>query len=205
MSWLSKLVGGKTLKIAAIAAAGYAGKNVIWGPTTPIYGGNLRGYGPTGGSQYVGGNFVTDFLRDKNVTPFSDTAVGSFLSPVTEFLRPESMKSVAGQGFGSTLAGVFSGGNQRRSEMPSPGVIQPTSVRTDTNFGAGQAQMLPIGSRGQLDAALGSEAIRQYMARQVKMMGLPSVQGLPPIDMSSSTLQSTTAQRRRSYKTMTVS
>ena len=41
------------------------------------------------------------------------------------------------------------------------------------------------------------------MARQVKMMGLPSVQGLPPIDMSSSTLQSTTAQRRRSYKTMT--
>lgn len=202
MSWLSKLVGGKTLKIAAIAAAGYAGRNYIWGPTTPIYGGNELGYGPTGGSQYVGGNFVTDFLRDKSVTPFSDTAVGSFLSPVTEFLRPDSMRSVAGQGFGSTLASIVSGGNQRRSEMPSPGTIQPTSVRTDTNFGAGQAQMLPIGSRGQLDAALGSEAIRQYMAKQVRTMGLPNIQGLPSVDMSGSTLASTTAQRRRSYKSM---
>ena len=201
MSWLSKLVGGNTLKLAAVAAAGYAGSQYVWGSTTPTYGGNEFGYGPTGGSQYVGGNFVTDFLRDADVTPFSETAVGSFLSPAVEFLRPADL------GGTRALANVLGAAQRGQQQRPLPSVSEnrlPGAIRSDTNFQLSRANMIPIGSGGQVGSALANTNTQMYLAKQVRMLGLPSRQGLPSVTLSSaSSLSSSTAGKRRSYKSMT--
>jgi len=193
MSWLSKLVGGKTLKIAAIAGAGYFGNQYLWGKTAEM---GAPGDGIFG---YDDSTFAGRTFNALGIKPFSETTVGSFLEPYLGGKR--AAMQAAGYGVGNVINSLSA--SQRFERMPSPGTIQPTGVRTDTNFGAGQAQMLPIGSRGQLDAALGSEAMRQYMAKQVRMMNLPGIQGLPSVDMSGTTLAATTSQRRRSYKSMT--
>lgn len=197
MSWLSKLVGGKTLKIAAIAAAGYAGKNYIWGSTIPTY--DTSGPGGFGriGATYSEDTFAGRMFNKAGITPFSETRVGSFLSPVTEFLSPDSMGGV-------TQAARALTANQRFDQQPSASTISPTGVRSDTNFIAGQTRMMPIGNGGQVGNALNNPNAQQYFAKQVRMMSLPAVQGLPAAaSVSSSSLATTTSARRRSYKAMT--
>lgn len=206
MSWLSKLVGGKTLKLAAIATAAYAGSQYVWGtkglniPASGT-GGNPFGYGSTptyAGAGEYGSTFATRMFNKAGLTPFSDTAVGSFLSPVTDLLRPESM---GGSGVLSRVLGSVSTGDMER---PTPGTIQPTSVRLDSNFQAGRVNQLPVGKSGSIEAAIGSEAMRQYMARQVAMMGLPRASSLPSASsVSSSALSQTTSAKRRAYKGLT--
>jgi hypothetical protein len=89
-------------------------------------------------------------------------------------------------------------------ERPTPGTIQPTSVRLDSNFQAGRVNQLPVGKGGSIEAAIGSEAMRQYMARQVAMMGLPRASSLPTASsVSSSALSQTTSAKRRAYKGLT--
>ena len=84
MSWLSKLVGGNTLKLAAIAAAGYAGKEYMFGSsyTDPM---SLE-------TTFTGGNFAADTFNKYNITPFSGTAfgqstVGQAITSVGSFLN----------------------------------------------------------------------------------------------------------------------
>ena len=71
MSWLSKLVGGKTLKIAALAGAGYFGSRYLFGEQ------NLGGYG--GAGDYVGASYTDDTFAGRvfnkfNITPFQSTS-----------------------------------------------------------------------------------------------------------------------------------
>jgi len=189
MSWLSKLVGGNTLKIAAIAAAGYAGKQYMFGSSTAV---NPHT------DVFSGDNFAANTFNKFNITPFSDTAVGSFLSPVTEFLRPESM---GGTGILSSVLGSV---GPRDMERPTPGTIQPTSVNLDSNFQAGRVSQLPVGRGGSIEAAIGSEAMRQYMAKQVAMMGLPRASSLPTSSsVGSAAFSQTTSGKRRAYKGLT--
>lgn len=196
MSWLSNLVGGKTLKIAAIAAAGYAGKQYMFGSsyTDPM---SLE-------TRFTGGNFVTDTFNKYNITPFSGTSFGQ--SGLGQAItKTGSFLGLGESGGAATLAGVVNSltASQRFDKMPSPGTIQASGVNSDTNFQPGQVGRIPIGNTGQVGNALGSEAMRQYLAKQVAMMALPPVQNLPSVDMSGSTLEATTSQRRRSYKSVT--
>ena len=198
MSWLSKLVGGKTLKIAAIAAAGYAGKQYLFGNQIgSVYDTATGKYIP---GSYSGGNFAAKTFNYLGVTPFSDTSFGQ--SGLGQAITKTGSFLGLGQ---SGLAGVVDSltASQRFDKMPSPGTIEASGVNSDTNFQPGQVGRIPIGNNGQVGNALNSEAVRQYLAKQVAMMALPPVQNLPSVDMSGSTLKATTSQRRRSYKSMT--
>lgn len=199
MSWLSKALGGNTVKIAAVAASAYFGKQFVWGETTPVYGGNLKGFGRVG-TKYTEDTFAGRMFNKAGITPFQNTRVGSFLSPVTEFLRPRSM---GGTGLAEQAADKLSY-QDRMDAMPSAGTITSSPIRSDTNFGLGQVSQLPIGSGGQVGRALESEQLRLYMARRVKAMGLPSIQGLPSAtSIASAELGKTTSSRKRAYKAYT--
>lgn len=202
MSWLSKLVGGKTLKIAAIAAAGYAGKQYLFGSSSG------HGYDISTGSyiapKFTGDNFAASTFNRLGVTPFSNTSFGQ--SGLGQAItKTGSFLGLGESGGAATLAGVVDSltASQRFDKMPSPGTIQASGVNSDTNFQPGQVGRIPIGNNGQVGNALNSEAMRQYLAKQVAMMALPPVQNLPSVDMSGSTLEATTSQRRRSYKSVT--
>lgn len=202
MSWLSKLVGGKTLKIATIAAAGYAGKQYLFGNQIgSVYDTATGEYIP---GSYSGGNFAAKTFNYLGVTPFSDTSFGQ--SGLGQAItKTGSFLGLGESGGAATLAGVVGSltASQRFDKMPSPGTIQASGVNSDTNFQPGQVGRIPIGNNGQVGNALGNEAMRQYLAKQVAMMALPPVQNLPSVDMSGSTLEATTSQRRRSYKSVT--
>ncbi len=193
MSWLSKLVGGNTLKIAAIAAAGYAGKEYMFGSsyTDPM---SLE-------TTFTGGNFAADTFNKYNITPFSGTAfgqstVGQAITSVGSFLNLDKQA-----GLMEVVGGLSAA--QRFEKMPSAGTISATSFNANTDFQAGRIGQIPIGNGGQVGSALNSEAMRAYMAKQVAMMGMPKMMALPTAaSVGSSSLTASTSSKRRQYKRM---
>ena len=191
MSWLSKLVGGNTLKLATAVIGTKFASEYIWGDYLPA--------GKTIESAYYSGdNFAAKTFKALGVTPFAETSVGSFLSPVTEFFRPGEIG-----GDLMKLAGSRLPSQQRYQQMPSPGAVQPSYVRSDLGFQAGQASYIPIGRGSSIQNALSSSEMRQYFAKQVKMMGLPPATSLPAVNISIGSPGPTTQSRRRSYSQIT--
>lgn len=181
MSWLSKLVGGNTLKLATAVIGTKFASEYIWGD-----------YLPDG---YSGDNFAAKTFKALGVTPFAETSIGSFLSPVTEFFRPGEI--------GGDLMKLAGSSQQRYQQMPSPGAVQPSYVRSDLGFQAGQASYIPIGRGSSIQNALSSSEMRQYFAKQVKMMGLPPAASLPAVNIGIGSPSPTTQSRRRSYSQIT--
>ena len=197
MSWLSKLVNGRTLKLAAIAAAGYAGREYIFGNQIGSVYDTATGKYIEGG--YSGGNFAAKTFNYLGVTPFSETKIGSFLQPLTSKYTPGLTLDPVGDAVAAGARALTAG--ERFDAMPTAGRIQASGVRSDTNFQAGQAGKFPIGNGGRVGNALGSEAMQQYLAKQVRMMGLPAASGLPTgSSVSTAGLASTTSAKRRQYK-----
>ena len=74
MSWLSKALGGNTLKVGLALTAGYFGKEYLFGEST--------GYGydtftsSVTNPKFANTNFAADTLNRFGITPFSDTGFG---------------------------------------------------------------------------------------------------------------------------------
>lgn len=192
MSWLSKLVGGNTLKLAAIAAAGYAGKEYMFGSSTAI---NPHT------DVFSGDNFAASTFNKFNITPFSSTAfgqstVGQAITSVGSFLNLDKQA-----GLMEVVGGLSAA--QRFEKMPSVDPISATSFNANTDFQAGRIGQIPIGNGGQVGSALNSEAMRAYMAKQVAMMGMPKMMALPTAaSVGSSSLTASTSSKRRQYQRM---
>lgn len=199
MSWLSKLVSGNTLKIAAIAAAGYAGKEYMFGSSSG------HGYDISTGAyiapKFAGDNFAASTFNKFNITPFSSTAfgqstVGQAITSVGSFLNLDKQA-----GLMEVVGGLSAA--QRFEKMPSAGTISATSFNANTDFQAGRIGQIPIGNGGQVGSALNSEAMRAYMAKQVAMMGMPKMMALPTAaSVGSSSLTASTSSKRRQYQRM---
>jgi len=202
MSWLSKLVGGKTLKIAALAGAGYFGSRYLFGEQS------LGGYG--GAGDYVGASYTDDTFAGRvfnkfNITPFQDTSfgqstLGKAITETGSFLGiGQSSDAEAAIGAVQSLSAA-----QRFDQAITPGKITATGIRTDTNFQPGQIGRIPIGNGTQVSSALQTDAMRQYLAKQVRMMGLPAASRLPTASpVSTAGLAQTTSAKRRQYKGLT--
>lgn len=161
MSWLSKALKNDTLRIGlTVAGAALAGKYVF---------GDFRpGMYDTATGKYIKGAYTgTDIssraLNFLGVKPFGDTAVGQFVSPVTDFVKSLNL------GTGKSLAELISGfGN-----APKAGRVSFTPTRTDTNFMNSQAQMIPVGGNGRVGGMLAQDAVQQYLARRGQIFGMP--------------------------------
>lgn len=200
MSWLSKALGGNTLKIGLALAAGGFGREYLYGNYTP------HGYDISTG-RYIpasSSNIFGKTLSTLGVTPFRDTklgqsAVGSFI----DYLGPRDDKGnriVSSVGLLDTVGGALSTIRDIQKNMPQKQKINTFSgydVRSDTRFGSGQVQMMPVGRGGQVLTALNNND--QYFARQVRMMNLPRASSLPSPGAGSGAIQ-TTAMRSRGLK-----
>ena len=198
MSWLSKALGGNTLKVGAVIAGAYFGGQYLFG---------AKQYGTLSDPTALAYN--PDTLAGKvfnkfDITPFQETAfgqskVGQAITGVGNFLN-------IGKGSGAEGAVSLFSQAMGREFGRAPDVRQVSlsgyGARSDLNFQAGRAQLFQTGRGGALAAALGREATQQYLAKQVQAtIGIPTASKLPEITGVALPLK-TTASRRRSYKIM---
>lgn len=198
MSWLSKALGGNTLKVGAMMAGAYFGSKYLFGESAIDYeGGDYYGY-------YTGKDFASETFNKLGVTPFSQTsfgqsAVGKAITGVGSFLNIGKGSGVEGAVslFSQAMGREFG----RFPDAPQVS-LSGYGARSDLNFQAGRAQLFQTGRGGALAAALGREATQQYLAKQVRAtIGIPTASKLPEITGVALPLK-TTASRKRSYKIM---
>ena len=174
MSWLSKKLGGNTLKVGAALLGSVVAKEYVFGETS---GGDYS-------SKYLGAGF-----NKLGIGPFKDTAIGSFLSPALD-----NIKTLGGSdGFLKTE------GPSLYDQMPQ--VTQVTSSArmrgTNNSFSAGRVQMIPLGSNGNVNRALSNPSVQSYLAKRASMVGLPSITAVSPTVSATSNLTATTSSKRR--------
>ena len=195
MSWLSKALGGNTLKVGAMMAGAYFGGKYLFGAD------DIPGEGFTYDDSRLYGKVFNKF----DITPFQETtfgksAVGKAITGVGSFLNIGKGSGVEG------AVSLFSNamGKEFGQFPAAPQVsLSGYGARSDLNFQAGRAQLFQTGRGGALAAALGREATQQYLAKQVRAtIGIPTASKLPEITGVALPIK-TTASRRRSYKTMT--
>ena len=175
MSWLSKTLGGKTLKIGAAILGSTVAKDYLFGATS--------------GGQYDPNTFTGSAFNKLGITPFRDTGVGSFLAPYLD-----KGKDIIG--FGTELAD----GSMRSlqfGDLPTMGRVGYNPVNTNTNFQAGRAGMIPLGNSGRVNSALANPNVQMYLAKRARMVGLPAINTATPTVTTKATLSPTTSRRRR--------
>ena len=201
MSWLSKALGGNTLKVGAMIAGAYFGGKYLFGEQT------LGGYGGAGdyaAASYSDATFAGRVFNKLDITPFQATsfgqsAVGKAITGVGSFLNigKGSDEDKAASLFSMAMGREFG----KFPDAPQVG-LGGYGARSDLNFQAGRAQLFQTGRGGALAAALGREATQQYLAKQVRAtIGIPTASKLPEITGVALPIK-TTASRRRSYKIM---
>lgn len=202
MSWLSKALGGNTLKIGLALAAGGFGREYLYGQTSSTMYDTATGQTFRGG--YTGQNIFGRALGTLGVKPFQETALGkSAVGSFIDYLGPRDDKGnriVSSVGLLDTVGGALGTIRNIKQNMPQKQKINTFSgydVRSDTRFGSGQVQMMPVGRGGQVLTALNNND--QYFARQVRMMNLPRASSLPSPGAGSGVIQ-TTAMRSRGLK-----
>ena len=161
MSWLSKALKNDTLKIGlTVAGAALAGKYVFGDFRPGMYDTATSKYIP---GEYTGTDIGSRALNFLGVKPFGDTAVGKFVSPVTDFVKGLNL------GTGKSLADLIAG----FGEAPKAQKVRASSIRTDTNFMNSQAQMIPVGGNGRVGGMLAQDAVQQYLAKRGRIFGMP--------------------------------
>ena len=199
MSWLSKALGGNTLKVGAMIAGAYFGSKYLFG---------AKQYGTLSDPTALAYN--PDTLAGKvfntlDITPFQETAfgkstVGKAISSVGSFLN------IGGGSDEDKAVSLFSqaiGRDMGRFPDAPQFSLSGFGARSDLNFQAGRAQLFQTGRGGALAAALGRDATQQYLAKQVRAtIGMPAASKLPAIT-GVALPATTTAGRKRSYKKMT--
>ena len=186
MSWLSKTLGGNTLKIGAAVLGATIGKEYLFGET----GGGA--YDTATGKfipgKYTSGSFLAEGFNKLGITPFSQTTVGKYVSPILNTLQGSGLLDVASQQIS---------GQERFSQMPSAGGVQARGVNSARLSQAGRAPQIPIGNNGAVNRALQNPQIRHYLAKRAQMVGMPTLQTVRPNVTSTASLSSTTAGKRR--------
>ena len=202
MSWLSKALGGKTLKIGLALFAGGLGREYLYGQTSSTLYDTATGQ--TFRGAYTGENIFGKALGTLGIKPFQETALGqSAVGSFIDYLGPRDKagnRIVSDVGLFDTVASGASTLATLMSEAPQKARIDTTGygVRSDTGFNPGQVQMFPVGRGGQvLNAA---ERNGQYFAKQVRMMGLPTRSSLPAPNVGSGSAIQTTSMRSRGLK-----
>ena len=203
MSWLSKALGGNTLKVGAVLAGAYFGREYMFGESTG-YGYDIS-TGAMTNPEFTGTNFAADTLNRFGITPFSQTgfgqsAVGQAITSAGNFLGFGTGDDKKESLFGSALMSQFGRGPQVPNMQLTVGT---QNFRGDLGFQPGRVNPFPIGRGGTLEAAVNRAATQQYLARQVAAMRLPAASQLPTPMSATSTSIRTSSAARRSYSKLT--
>jgi hypothetical protein len=203
MSWLSKALGGNTLKVGAVLAGAYFGREYMFGESTG-YGYDIS-TGAMTNPEFTGTNFAADTLNRFGITPFSQTgfgqsAVGQAITSAGNFLGFGTGDDKKQSLFGSALMSQFGKGPQVPNLQLTVGT---QNFRGDLGFQPGRVNPFPIGRGGTLEAAVNRAATQQYLARQVAAMRLPAASQLPTPMSATGTSIRTSSAAKRSYSKLT--
>lgn len=196
MSWLSKRFGGNTLKLGAALVGSYLGGKYLFGDSVTTSGGYYEYGADLSGGEFVkastkfaGTDLVSQGFNKLGITPFRDTGVGSFLSPALDFVKDSGLGNLIVGGGG--IAGAMT----QFSRFPKARRLQSRGVRSDTNFQASRATMIPLGTANA--RMLQNPRVRSYLAKRAQMVGLPSAKVVQPnVTVGGSTLSATTASKK---------
>jgi len=176
MSWLSKRFGGNTLKLGAALVGSYFGGKYLFGDSVT-------------GSGYTGTDIASKTFNALDITPFRDTQVGSFLSPGLDFIKDTGLGNLF------TGAGGIAGAMSQFNRFPKAQRTGVSRIRSDTNFQAGRANQLPLGSANQRMLQL--PQVQKYLAKRASMVGLPTAKVVQPnITVGGASLSATTASKK---------
>jgi len=195
MSWLSKALKNDAFKIGATLAASYVGNEYFFGDTGTVMegGGNPFGYGSQG---YTSGNLASSFLNTVGATPFAQTGIGAAVSPYLSKLGgKDGFFTSAGTEFGKRFFG-----NEFSNMGMDVSIPGPRSYNSREQYEAGRAQQLSLGKGNVVKNALAKPSMQSYLTKQVRGLGIPS------IDIYGSTVSTpgpsigTTASAKRSRR-----
>lgn len=182
MSWLSKALGGNTLKVGAALLGSTVAKEYLFGEYDP-------GHMP-GDAQYVEKGFISKGFNALGISPFQTTAVGSFLAPALEAGK-ELFDFSTDLGDGKVKSFTF-------DEMPTVPGVRSQALRTNTSFQAGRMPQIPVGNNGAVNRALSNPNIQSYLAKRARMVNMPTIQTASPnVSAKGTSLASTTSAKRR--------
>jgi len=136
-----------------------------------FFGDTVPGMEGTTDVYFKGDTLAGKTLNYFGVTPFAGTAVGSAVSG----LVPDWLKDTIGGTEGKKVAASFLNMFGDMGEMPSVERRTPSSfARSDTNFQAGRAGLIPLGSNGKVNNAMQSPKMQAFLAQHVKATKIPS-------------------------------
>jgi len=166
---MAKFWEKKEFKIGmAIAGANVVGEYLFGESDFGFSGGEETSY-------FTGDNLAAKGLNYFGVTPFRNTAVGSAVSDAVSGLVPDWLKDTIGGTEGKKVAASFLNMFGDMGEMPSIQGRTPSSfARSDTNFQAGRASLIPLGSNGKVNNAMQSPKMQSFLAQHVKATKIPS-------------------------------
>ncbi len=195
MSWLSKALKNDAFKIGATIAAGYVANEYFFGETGTVMegGGNPFGYGS---QEYTSGNLASSFLNTVGATPFAQTGIGEVVSPYLSKLGgADGFFTSAGTELGKRFFGnEFS---NMGMDVTIPG---PRSFTSREQYQAGRAQQLALGKGSIVKNALAKPSMQSYLAKQVRGLGIPSVNIYKSTITTPSSTVTTTASAKRARR-----
>ena len=195
MSWLSKALKNDAFKIGATIAASYVGNEYFFGETGTVMegGGNPFGYGSQG---YTSGNLASSFLNTVGATPFAQTGIGEVVSPY--------LSKLGGKDGFFTSAGTELGKRFFGNEFSNMGmdvtIPGPRSYTSREQYEAGRAQQLALGKGNVVKNALTKPDMQSYLAKQVRGLGIPSVNVYKATLASTGSAMTTTASAKRARR-----
>lgn len=188
MSWLSKALKNDAFKIGATIAASYVGNEYFFGDTytDPM---SLE-------TTYSGDNLASSFLNTVGATPFSATGIGAAVSPY--------LSKLGGKDGFFTSAGTELGKRFFGNEFSNMGmdvtIPGPRSYTSREQYEAGRAQQLALGKGNVVKNALTKPDMQSYLAKQVRGLGIPSVNVYKATVAAPSSAMTTTASAKRARR-----
>lgn len=195
MSWLSKALKNDAFKIGATVAAGYVANEYFFGDYSEAVYDTGTGQMIPGG-RFTGGNLASSFLNTVGATPFAQTGIGEVVSPYLQKLGGE-------KGF-FTSAGTELGKKFFGNEFSNMGmdvtIPKPRSFTSREQYQAGRAQQLALGKGNVVKNALTKPSMQSYLAKQVRGLGIPSVNVYKATVATPSSAITTTASAKRARR-----
>ena len=189
MSWLSKALKNDAFKIGATVAAGYVANEYFFGEAGLATDFSEQ---PT----YTSGNLAASFLNTVGVRPLSTTGIGSTVLPY--------LKKLGGEDGFFTSAGTELGKKFFGNEFSNMGmdvtIPGPRSFTSREQYQAGRAQQLALGKGDVVKNALAKPSMQSYLAKQVRGLGIPSVNIYKATVATPSPTVTTTASAKRARR-----
>ena len=139
-----------------------------------FFGDTVPGMEGTTDAYFKGDTLSGKALNYFGVTPFAGTAVGSAVKGLYDDYVPEWLQDSISSDDAKKASASFLNMFGDTGQMPSgKRTTRANSIKSDTNFQAGQAGQIPLGKNGRVGNALQSPKMQAYLSQHVRASKIP--------------------------------